>query len=174
MRKIRSQKKFHEKKLSKALKPIVDPYLKTSEGRAILYRVLKKTDFAWKEAELSDQIKTNKGRKNIAATLLKANKMEKRKIKIKKIVYAPDEKIQKHGDFAYEFLQKVFGVRAAFLSDESSIYDFDSHIDVEKETVQHSTKRALNRIKKLYDVDVSGVKDLVLWKVLNRIKKSKS
>jgi len=98
-------------------------------------------------------------------------KIGKKKYTIKRIELAPDCKIVKRGKLAYEFLWRVFGIKGALLTDLSSLYDFDSQIDFRNETVKHETEMALKKIKKIYGVDVSDIKGLVLYKILDRIKK---
>jgi hypothetical protein len=92
---------------------------------------------------------------------------------IKRITIASDKHIQKHYEFAQEFIRKIFGVRGALLTDESSVYDFDFEIDFINDCVKHHTDRAVIKINKVYKVDVSDIKGLVLYKILNRIKKER-
>jgi hypothetical protein len=93
----------------------------------------------------------------------------KKKFKIKKFELAPDKNIHKHGNFAYEFCQKIFGVKGALLTDESSVYDFDFTLDFDAKKVQHETEKCLKKIKRIYGVDVSGIKGLIIYKILDRI-----
>jgi hypothetical protein len=95
----------------------------------------------------------------------------KKKHKIKGIEFASDKKISKHGELAYEFVRKIFGVKGALLSDMSSVYDFDFTIDFEKNAVQHATEKILKKIKRIYGVDVSDIKGLLIYKILDRIVK---
>ena len=92
---------------------------------------------------------------------------------IKRITIASDRHIRKHEEFAQEFIRKIFGVKGALLTDGSSVYDFDFEIDFINDCVKHHTDRAVIKINKVYKVDVSDIKGLVLYKILNRIKKER-
>ena len=93
----------------------------------------------------------------------------KKKLKIRKFELAPDKGIEKLGGMPYEFLRKVFGVKGALLTDESSIYDFDFTLDFDKKKVQHTTEKYLKKIKRMYGVDVSDVKGLTIVGVIKKI-----
>lgn len=94
--------------------------------------------------------------------------MKNKKLKFDKIEFAPQVQIESYEDLADQFLQKIFGIEGAFITDESSIYDFDFELTEDK--VKHHTSEALNKIKEVYGVDVSDVKDLNLVEVLKRIR----
>jgi hypothetical protein len=98
-------------------------------------------------------------------------KIGKKTRTIKRITIASDRHIRKHEEFAHEFVRKIFGVTVALLTDESSVYDFDFEIDFEKNCVKHNTDRAVIKIQKIYKIDVSDIKDLIIYKILNRIKR---
>jgi hypothetical protein len=55
------------------------------------------------------------------------------------------------------------------VTDESSIYDFDCRLT--EDGVKHNTEKALKKIEKIYGVDVSKVKGLLLVGVLAKISK---
>jgi hypothetical protein len=93
---------------------------------------------------------------------------------IKKISSAPDKNISRHGDFSHEFIYKIFGVKGAYMTDESSMYDFDFVFDVNEETVKHQTEKFLKKIKRIYKVDVSDIKHLYIHKILDKIKGGKN
>jgi len=93
---------------------------------------------------------------------------------IKRIDIAPDKHIRRHEEFAQEFIRKIFGIKRALLTDESSVYDFDFEINFDKDYVAHHTDRAVIKINRVYKVDVSDIKDLVLYRILDRIKKERA
>jgi hypothetical protein len=88
--------------------------------------------------------------------------------KIKKIEIAPSFEIEQSQDFVDEFLYKIFGIKGALVTDESSLYDFD--FEFENDKIKHRTKETLDKIKKVYSVDVSDIEDLNLSKILQRIR----
>jgi len=90
--------------------------------------------------------------------------------KYKNIEVAPDDNIDKYYAFAESFLKEIFGLEPPFLlTDESSLRDFDLEIDFEGDYVIHRTDEYLKKIRYLYDVDVSDVEGLILYKVLEKI-----
>ena len=89
-------------------------------------------------------------------------------MKFKKIEIAPSFEIEQSQDFVDEFLKKIFCIDGALVTDESSLYDFDFQIEDLK--VVHYTQQAIDKIKRVYDVDVSDVEDLNLSKILQRIR----
>jgi hypothetical protein len=88
------------------------------------------------------------------------------KKKIEKIEFASQFEIEKYRELADDFLNKVFGIESAFVTDESSLYDFDFEFD---EKIVHHTEEALKKIVEIYGVDVSDVENLNLAKILQRI-----
>jgi hypothetical protein len=100
-------------------------------------------------------------------------KIGKKTHTIKKITIASDKHIRKYEWLAQEFVQKIFGVKGALLTDGSSVYDFDFEVDFVNSKVKHQTDRVLKKIKRIYKVDVSDIKGLVLYKILDRIEDKK-
>lgn len=98
-------------------------------------------------------------------------KIGKKTHTIKRITIASDKHIRKHEEFAQEFVRKIFRVKGALLTDGSSVYDFDFEIDFETDSIKHHTDRAVLKINRAYKVDVSDIKGLVLYKILDRIKR---
>jgi len=96
-------------------------------------------------------------------------KIGKKTHTIRTITLASDKHIRKHKWFAQEFVQKIFGVKGALLTDGSSVYDFDFELDFVNKKVKHQTDRILKKIKRIYKIDVSNIKGLVLYKILDRI-----
>jgi hypothetical protein len=90
------------------------------------------------------------------------------KLKYKKIELAPTDDTEKYQWYIDHLLEKVFRIKGALTTDESSIYDFDFEL-VGKDGIKHNTKDVLAKIKKLYGVDVSKVKGLNLVGVVKKI-----
>lgn len=90
------------------------------------------------------------------------------KLKFKKIELAPTVYTEKYQGYINHLLRKVFGIKGALTTDESSIYDFDFEL-IGKDGIKHNTKDILAKIKKLYGVDASKVKGLLLVGVVKKI-----
>lgn len=75
--------------------------------------------------------------------------------------------IDKYEDLAQEFLNEIFGIEGALVTDESTLTDFD--FELTGETVEHHTQDTLDKIEEVYGIDVSDIEGLVLWKILERI-----
>lgn len=78
----------------------------------------------------------------------------------RKIEYAPQIGVEQYEDIAQDFLEHVVEHPEAWISDLSSVYDFE--YDTKEE--------AWERIKKRYGVDVSDIEDLNLVKIFERIR----
>lgn len=88
--------------------------------------------------------------------------------KFKKITFAPQKKVLSYGELLSDFLNKVLGHPEAWISDESSLHDFD--FELAGKSVQHNPQRILRKIKRIYGVDVSDVRGLKIVDILKRIK----
>ena len=77
----------------------------------------------------------------------------------REIYLAPQIRIEQYEDIATYFFPKILNrnYEECLITDESSLYDFD------KEEV------SLKRIKKVYGLDVSDIKGLILVKIFERI-----
>lgn len=69
--------------------------------------------------------------------------------------------IGRHGEFAYEFIETVVGIRPLFMSDGTSLSDFDGETPIEE-------VRAT--IKEAYGVDSASYESEPLWKLLDAVK----
>ncbi len=78
--------------------------------------------------------------------------------------FASQERIAAYSSLADEFLQSVFGVKGAWISDESSLWNFTS---------EDSLDRCHARIRSLYAVDVSDIQSGNLADIFERIAQSK-
>lgn len=77
-----------------------------------------------------------------------------------RIELAPHDAIDTFGDFADEFMERIFGVECALITDQSSLWDFP--YETKAEIMEH--------IRQVYNVDVSDVADGNLIAVLTRIR----
>lgn len=78
----------------------------------------------------------------------------------KQLLGASEEGIQTHSETAEQFIELVLGCEWAFISDESSLYDFESIDEV---------TNLEEKIKEVFGVDVSDIEDKNLFKIFERI-----
>lgn len=86
----------------------------------------------------------------------------------REIEFAPQVAIGQYEELINDLLRRVFGIEGAWVSDESSLYDFDFVLESDKE-IEHKTDEALARIEKLYGIDVSNIENLNMVKICERI-----
>lgn len=70
------------------------------------------------------------------------------------------DELRRHGEFAYEFVERVVGIRPSFMSDQTSLADFCTS----EEAPGVHRKTAL-----LYGIDTRAMIDEPLWKVLDLV-----
>jgi len=80
------------------------------------------------------------------------------------IEFASQEKISMNETLCDEFVQKVLGLEWAFISDESSLWDFHHEL---------TNERLLAKIRDVYGVDVSDIESARLWEILERIRQTR-
>ncbi|GFE70068.1 hypothetical protein [Chroococcus sp. FPU101] len=78
----------------------------------------------------------------------------------KPLVFALEEGIQSHSETADQFVELVLEVGWAFISDESTLYDFEALNDVTK---------LEEKIQEVFGVDVSDIEDKNVFKIFERI-----
>jgi hypothetical protein len=76
------------------------------------------------------------------------------------VEFAPGNELGRHGEFAYEFVERVVGIRPHFMSDQTSLADFCTP----EEAADVHRKSAL-----LFGIDTRGTFDEPLWKVLDLV-----
>jgi hypothetical protein len=81
------------------------------------------------------------------------------------IEFAPSTRVNAHADLLKDFLRQVFDMGRAFVSDESSLWDFHSEI---------SNANIFSKIWEVYGVDVSDIESGNLADILERISTSSS
>jgi hypothetical protein len=79
-----------------------------------------------------------------------------------KIELASQAKISAYDELSQDFVQKVLGLQAAWVSDESSLWDFHTG---------QTNESFYAKIREIYDVDVSDVESARLWEILERIER---
>ncbi len=81
------------------------------------------------------------------------------------VEFAPQAQVNAHGDLVDDFVRRVLGLDWAWISDESSLWDFHTN----------DTNDALQtKIREVYGVDVSDIESGNLAEILDRIAVSQS
>jgi hypothetical protein len=81
------------------------------------------------------------------------------------IEFASQEKISGDKNLSEDFIQKVLGLDWAWISDESSLWDFHTEL---------TNDHLVVKIREVYGVDVSDIASARLWEILERIKHLKA
>jgi hypothetical protein len=76
------------------------------------------------------------------------------------IEFVPQERVYANPELAEDFIHRVLGLPWAWISDESSLWDFHVH---ETNDAYH------DKIKEVYGVDVSDIESGKLWAIFDRI-----
>jgi hypothetical protein len=76
------------------------------------------------------------------------------------IRFASAERLERHGAFAYEFVERVTGICPMFMSDQSSLADFVDGPEL---------KDVTRKISLLYNVDPGDLPQGPLWRLLDKI-----
>jgi hypothetical protein len=76
------------------------------------------------------------------------------------VAFASRREVNAHSELADDFVRRVLNLDWAFISDESSLWDF--HTD-------RTNAALIARINQVYDVDVSDIKSARLSEILGRI-----
>jgi len=87
----------------------------------------------------------------------------------KKIEFAPTTGVDRFRAISQDFMNKVFGLEPGeyLISDESSLYDLTGLDEMELPDIH-------NKIRKIYNIDVSDIKSRNLLEIFKRISDSKS
>lgn len=86
----------------------------------------------------------------------------------KKISFASTTGIDKYSEISEDFMKKIFDLEPGdyLITDESSLYDFTGLDDMELTDIQ-------DKIKKVYDLDVSDIKSGNLLEIFVKIDRKK-
>jgi hypothetical protein len=76
------------------------------------------------------------------------------------IQFASQERVNAHPDLAQDFIERVLGFEWAFISDESSVWDF--HSEATNEII-------LTKIRDVYGVNVEDIQSARICEILDRI-----
>jgi len=76
------------------------------------------------------------------------------------IEFAPQERVNAHADLADDFIQRILRIDGAWISDESSLWDFHQG---------EKNDALITRINEVYGVDVSDIESGNLAEILERI-----
>lgn len=81
------------------------------------------------------------------------------------IEFASQEKVSSDESLSEDFIQKVLGLDWAWISDESSLWDFHT---------EQTNELLVAKIREVYGVDVSDIESARLWEIFERIKHPKA
>jgi len=81
--------------------------------------------------------------------------------------FAPQIEIESYKDIAHDLLFRVYGIKQSFITDESSLDDFN--FELTEDGIQRDRREDFKKIEEIYGVDVSDVEGLNLAKVCQRI-----
>jgi hypothetical protein len=76
------------------------------------------------------------------------------------IQFVSQVRVNAHPDLAKDFIERVLGFEWAFISDESSLWDFHS---------DETSQVLLAKIKEVYGVSVEDIQSARIWEILDRI-----
>lgn len=79
------------------------------------------------------------------------------------VEFASQEKVAADESLSEDFIQKILGLEWAWISDESSLWDFHS---------EQTNEVLIAKIHEVYGVDVSDVESARLWEIFERIKRA--
>ena len=82
-----------------------------------------------------------------------------------RVELASDTKISAYDGWSQDFVQRVLGLEAAWVSDESSLCDFHTEL---------TNDAYYARIREIYGVDVSDIESGRLWEIFERIESSRN
>jgi hypothetical protein len=81
------------------------------------------------------------------------------------IEFASQEKVSTDESLSEDFIRNVLGLDWAWISDESSLWDFHT---------EQTNDLLVAKIREVYSVDVSDIESAKLWEILERIKQHKA
>ncbi len=80
------------------------------------------------------------------------------------IEFAPRERVSACRKLAEDFTHRILGLEEAWISDESSLWDFH---------FEEMNEEMLAKIREVYGVDVSDIESARLWEIFERIERVK-
>lgn len=79
------------------------------------------------------------------------------------IEFASQEQVNAHPKLAEDFIHRVLGLPSAWISDQSSLWDFH---------YEETNEALLAKIREVYGVDVSDIESARLWEIFDRIEQA--
>jgi hypothetical protein len=79
--------------------------------------------------------------------------------------FASQEKVSTNTALSDDFIQRILGLEWAWISDESSLWDFHT---------EQTNDLLYAKIREVYDVDVSDIESARLWAIFERIEESRA
>jgi hypothetical protein len=76
------------------------------------------------------------------------------------VQFAASERVSAHPELAADFTQRVLELQWAWISDESSLWDFHTN---------ETNDALIAKVRQVYGVDVSDIKSARLWEIFDRI-----
>ena len=100
---------------------------------------------------------------------VKQNRAEEGKMAVRpgkkvRLEFASQEKVSSDPALSDDFIERVLGLEGAWISDESSLWDFHT-----EETNDH----LFAKIREIYGVDVSDIESSKLWAIFERVEESR-
>jgi hypothetical protein len=77
--------------------------------------------------------------------------------------FASQEGVNAHPDLTQDFIERVLGFEWAFVSDESSLWDFHT---------EKTNELLVGEIRSVYGVSVDDIESAKIWEILDRIAKT--
>jgi hypothetical protein len=81
------------------------------------------------------------------------------------VEFASQERVSSNEALREEFIQRIFGLEWAWISDESSLWDFHT---------EQTNESLYTKIREVYSVDVSDIESAKLWAIFERIESSRA
>lgn len=88
--------------------------------------------------------------------------------KYDKIEFASQILVEQYEEIADHFLPAIFGIKEFFISDESSLDDFN--FEIVDGQIEREREKVSQKIKEIYGIDVSDVEGLNLMKIFERLR----
>jgi len=93
---------------------------------------------------------------------------KKKKLNFKEIEIAPHVLVEQYDDVANHFIPTILGIKGFLITDESSLLDFN--FEITRDGLKRETDKNLEKVKKVYGVDISDIEDFNLMEIFKRLK----
>ena len=106
----------------------------------------------------------------VLRSLLKRNRVqdETPNFPLRTVLIAPSTQLDLYSDVAKDFVERIFEVpyESVFMTDRSELWDFWPLLDVDR---KDSKRYLLQKIERIYGIDVSDIKDGNMVKIFERL-----